>query len=165
MKRFRKPLRFVLCLLPVALLGGWCMAQMTFSTMDGALLEEAVRQLGSREALSAFLVGQTLLYAVVCGFFGYLLAEKEGLMRPFRFRRAETLRVLALSAALGAVLLIIVMFLIHAMKSAQKAKRLIEATEKDYLTGLYNRQYFFQYAYRAYRERPDAKTDAIVLNV
>lgn len=104
MKRFQKPLRFVLCLLPVALVGGWCTSQMTLSTMDGALLEEAVRQLGSREALSALLVLQTLLYALVCGFFGYLLAEKLGLMRPFRFRRMETRRVLTRSVALGAVL-------------------------------------------------------------
>ena len=103
MKKLRKPFRFTLCLLPVALVGGYFAAKMSLAGMDGALLEEAVRQLGSREALIAVTALQTLLYALVCGFFGYILAEKIGLMRSFRFRKDVTLRVLLISLLCGAI--------------------------------------------------------------
>lgn len=104
MKRLKKPLRFVLCLLPVALIGGWFTAQYSFSVIDKALLEEAVRQVGSIEILTAMTVAQTVIYAVVCGFFGYLLAEKTGLMKPFCFQKKETVRVMLVSLICGALL-------------------------------------------------------------
>ena len=103
MKKLRKPLIFTLCLLPIALLGGYFTAKMSLAGMDGTMVEEAIRQLGSREALIAVVVAQTILYALVCGFFGYILAEKIGLMRPFRFRKAETLRVVLISLFCGAL--------------------------------------------------------------
>lgn len=103
MKTIKKPLLFCLCLLPIALIGGWFMAQYSLSVMDPALMEEAIRQLGGRGIFLAVTVAQSVLYAVICGFFGYLLAETLGLMRPFRFHRTETIRVILISAACGAV--------------------------------------------------------------
>jgi len=55
--------------------------------------------------------------------------------------------------------------LVRSHRSVKKAKKLISATETDSLTGLYNRDYFFQYADRMYQESPDAPKDAIVLNI
>lgn len=103
MRNFRKPLLFVLCLLPVALAAGYFTAQYSLAIMDEAALEAAIRQMGSREGLVAVTVAQTVLYAAVCGFLGYLLAEKLGLMRSFRFRRAETLRAVLAALVCGAV--------------------------------------------------------------
>ena len=68
-------------------------------------------------------------------------------------------------AVAGAVLLVILALLVLNMRAARKAKKLISATETDELTGLYNRNFFFQYADRMYREHPDAPKDAIVLNI
>ena len=103
MKKLRKPLIFTLCLLPIALVGGYFTAKMSLAGMDGALQEEAVRQLGSVYAVLAVTALQTVLYALVCGFFGYILAEKIGLMRPFRFQKDVTLRVLLISLLCGAL--------------------------------------------------------------
>ncbi|MBR0367196.1 MAG: EAL domain-containing protein [Clostridia bacterium] len=66
---------------------------------------------------------------------------------------------------IAAVMLVILALLIMSMRSERKARRLISATEIDELTGLYNRNFFFQYANRMYRERPDAAMDAIVINI
>ena len=65
----------------------------------------------------------------------------------------------------GAVLLVILFLLFQNVRAVRKAKKLISATETDDLTGLYNRQFFFQYVNRKYREKPDAPMDAIVLDI
>ena len=65
----------------------------------------------------------------------------------------------------AAVLLVILFLLFQNVRAVRKAKKLISATETDDLTGLYNRQFFFQYVNRKYREKPDAPMDAIVLDI
>ena len=64
-----------------------------------------------------------------------------------------------------AVLLVISALLLQNMWAVRRARQLIAATETDGLTGLYNRDFFFQYANRMFRERPDTPMDAIVLNI
>ena len=103
MKKLRKPLILTLCLLPVALIGGWFAARSLLASMDEALIAEAIRQLGSLEVLQAVTVVQTVIYAAVCGFFGYIFSEKTGLMRPLGFEKAKVLRVILFSAVCGIV--------------------------------------------------------------
>ena len=64
-----------------------------------------------------------------------------------------------------AVVLAIFFLFMRSRRSEKKAKKLISATETDALTGLFNRDYFFQYAERMYREHADTPRDAIVLNI
>lgn len=63
------------------------------------------------------------------------------------------------------IVFVILFFLLRALHSEKKAKLLIRATETGNLTGLLNRDYFFQYANRAYRDHPETQRDAIVLNI
>ena len=71
----------------------------------------------------------------------------------------------AVIAVLAAVMLVILALMVRSMRSERKARRLILATETDDLTGLYNRDFFLQYAERLYREHPDKPMDAIVMNI
>ena len=103
MKRFAKPLRFTLALLPIAALAGWFSIQYQLRITDPAQLESLTAQLGSAEALIPIYVLQTVLYAAVCGFFGCLLAARLGLMRPLRFERLPLLRTLACGLVFGAL--------------------------------------------------------------
>ena len=64
-----------------------------------------------------------------------------------------------------AVLLIILFFMLRSMAAQRKAARLISATETDALTGLYNRDFFLQYAARMRQEHPDSPMDAIVVDI
>ena len=66
---------------------------------------------------------------------------------------------------MAVIVLLILFLLIRSRQSEKKAQKLIRATETDELTGLYNRDYFFQYAYRMYLGRRDIPRDAIVLNI
>ena len=65
----------------------------------------------------------------------------------------------------GAILLVILVLLLRSRKAEKKAARLISATETDTLTGLYNRDYFLQYASNLSRAHPDRAMDAVVLNI
>lgn len=67
---------------------------------------------------------------------------------------------------IGFLILAVILFLMfRSMKAEKKAKDLIAATEIDNMTGLYNRDFFLQYADRMYHEHPDTLMDAIVLNI
>ena len=73
--------------------------------------------------------------------------------------------MLVVLAAVAGVMLVIVLAMLRSMRAEKLAKGLISATEIDALTGLYNRDYFFEYANRIRRERPNVPMDAIVLNI
>lgn len=104
MTKYRKPLIFTLCLLPIAAVGGWFTAQMSIANMDEKALETAVQQAGSMETVLLVTTIQAVVYAVICSFFGYLAADKIGLIRPFRLDKKKTLITLLAGALCGIVL-------------------------------------------------------------
>ena len=71
--------------------------------------------------------------------------------------------------AIASAVLMTILFLMwrgmDAKKKASAEHRLITATETDELSGLYSRNYFYEYADRMYREHPEKPMDAIVLNI
>ena len=70
-----------------------------------------------------------------------------------------------ITVVIGAILLVILALMLRSMRKGRKAASLIRATERDELTGLYNRDYFLEYAGRMRREHPDKPMDAVVLNI
>ncbi|MBR3017149.1 MAG: EAL domain-containing protein [Clostridia bacterium] len=74
----------------------------------------------------------------------------------------------AVLASMTAVALLIITLLLHGIQAerrANKERQLISAVETDTLTGLYNRNFFFEYANRMHRETPEPIMDAVVLNI
>ncbi len=51
------------------------------------------------------------------------------------------------------------------MIELSEGRKLISTAEKDPLTGLYSRNFFFEYANRLFRYHPDTKMDAVVINI
>ncbi len=71
-------------------------------------------------------------------------------------------------AGASAVVMVILLLMWRSMEAEKKASaehRLVAATETDELTGLYSRNYFYEYAERMYREQPDRPMDAIALDI
>lgn len=64
-----------------------------------------------------------------------------------------------------AILLVILFLMLQSMQTGRKAASLIQVTETDELTGLYNRDYFLAYAGQINREHPEKHMDAVVLNI
>lgn len=104
MKNVKKALMFTLCLIPIAFIAGWFSTLYSMASIDEKTLETAINQVGSREMVILITALQIVVYAVVCGFFGYIIADKLGLIRPFRLAKKETLITLLVGAVGGLVL-------------------------------------------------------------
>ncbi len=68
-------------------------------------------------------------------------------------------------AVVGAILLALLAVMLRSIRAEKNAEKLIRVTETDELTGLYNRDYFLEYAGRLRREHPETQMDAVVLNI
>lgn len=103
MAKIKKPLRFALCLLPIAAVAGIFVSLYQMDVLPEAIIAEVSAQLGTGDALIVVGAVQSAIYALFCGFFGYILADKIGLWKPIRFERKALLVTLAVSAIGGIV--------------------------------------------------------------
>ncbi|MBQ8514478.1 MAG: CPBP family intramembrane metalloprotease [Ruminococcus sp.] len=97
----KKALLFCLFLIPAAAAAGIFTALYQFDVYDPAVLEQILSQIGGEGALIVMTAVQTVIYAVICGFFGYIIAEKLGLMRSFRFEKAKLIPALVITLVAG----------------------------------------------------------------
>ena len=117
--------------------------------------------------------GETQLYSILAKIIGLVPASTVNAALSYYIAKDSQVtlsdyiqdHLTAVLAVIAGVLLVILALLLRSIRAEKRAKRLISATETDDLTGLYNRNFFFQYADRMYRERPDAPMDAIVINI
>lgn len=103
MAKFKKPLLFALCLLPIAIVAGIFVGYYQLDTLADDVIAGLVAELGSTDLLIVIGAVQTLGYALFCGFFGYILADKLGLWKPIRFEKRSLLVTLAVSIVGGIV--------------------------------------------------------------
>ena len=103
MKKFRSPALFALALAPVALIAGILSAYYQLDMLDPAMVSEAIAQLGSKGALVAIAAVQTVIYAVVCGFLGHILATRLDLMKPLRITKKPLVATLTVSLIAGVI--------------------------------------------------------------
>ena len=117
--------------------------------------------------------GQTELYSILTRMVGMVPKSTVNAAMSYYFTEDAKLslgdfitdHLTVVMAAITVVVLVILTLMILNMRAVRMAKRLISATETDELTGLYNRNFFFQYANRLYHEHPEVPMDAIVLNI
>lgn len=100
----KKPLRFSLLLLPVVAVAAIFTVLYQFDLYDQATIALLVEQMGSLVLVLVISVIQTVLYGFLASFFGYILAEKLGLLRPLGFEKKALWITLVLAAATGVIL-------------------------------------------------------------
>ncbi len=103
MAEFKKPLLFALWLLPIAIVAGVFVGFYQLDIYSDEILAEVVAQLGSADLLIVIGAAQTVGYALFCGFFGYILADKIGLWKPIKFEKKNLFVTLAISLIGGIV--------------------------------------------------------------
>ena len=104
MSKFKKPFLFALCLLPIAIVAGIFVGYYQIETASEDIIKQAIDQLGSVELLIVISAIQAVGYALFCGFFGYILAEKLGLMKSFSFAKKSIVLTLIISVTSGIIL-------------------------------------------------------------
>lgn len=101
----RHALLRTLPLLPAGAIGGWFTGVYLYWDLYSAELRQMILdQLGSPLQFYLTAAIQYLVYTAVLGFFGWILAGKIGLDRPFRPEKTPMLRSLALGIGCGLLL-------------------------------------------------------------
>lgn len=101
MKKYKTPTLFALCLLPFAAVAGIFVSLYQLDAYPGEPLAELIAQVGSAEALVTVGTMQTIVYTLICGFFGCVLADRVGLWKPIRFEKRSLGTTLLLSVIGG----------------------------------------------------------------
>ena len=105
LNKYKKPLLFVLALVPVAIVGGYFTGVSGWAELTDAVKNQILAQTGNNLSLYYGITAlQALLYTLLFGFFGYLLSGKMGLMKPMRLERKPTAVTLAMTLFTGLVL-------------------------------------------------------------
>lgn len=107
---YKSAFKFVLIVLPFALVAGISLANYEIGT--GVITEEILSQVSKTTIISSITI-QTVLYAAICGFIGYLLADKIGLLRSFAWSGSYFKKALAGGAICG-ILFFVLDYLIFA---------------------------------------------------
>lgn len=101
-----KNLKFLLFLAFFGLVGGYFTALYSVESMDPTALEQTIAQVGSIEVLILITTLQSLLYAVVLGLIGKIIAEKVGLWREISFEAGPIILTAVASLIGGAIFIL-----------------------------------------------------------
>ena len=104
--KLKNALLFTLTLIPIAVIGGYFSNNYILDTYDPAMVEVLASQVGGTDMMAVITIMQTVLYAVFCGFVGYIITNKIGLHKPFTFQKKSLLTALGMGALLGGLLVV-----------------------------------------------------------
>ena len=90
-----------LVILPFAVIGGITVGIYTIEHSAPELIEAALAQLGSIQAMVMLTTIQTLVYSLFAWFAGYFIVDRLGLIKPFRFEKEILKKVCPVILVLG----------------------------------------------------------------
>ena len=92
-------------LVPVALVGGYFTGVYGWTELTDDVKSQILAQIGNNMSLYYLITTlQTLIYALIFGFFGYILSDKIGLMKPVRFAKKPIMSTVGMTLFTGLVL-------------------------------------------------------------
>ena len=99
-------LKLIVFLTVFGLVGGFFTALYTIESLDQAMIDEALAQIGNIDILIAVITMQSLIYAVLLGLIGKIIAEKIGLWRKISFE-SKPLIYTAIASVIGGMIFIL----------------------------------------------------------
>ncbi len=84
MKYVKENWIFLLVVLILCTIGGYFMALYSFSYVDPLVLEEGIKQVGSKEKLIIITMASVAVYAIIFGSVGVILSNKAKLWKKFK---------------------------------------------------------------------------------
>lgn len=100
-EKYKKALLFAAAILPAAVIGGLFTGIYTFEGYAESVRQQLYEQLGGYGQYLVIVVVQSTLYAAICGFLGYILAGKTGLLKPFALEKRKSAFAAALAVICG----------------------------------------------------------------
>ena len=104
-KKVKKALLFALALVPIAIVGGYYTGVYGWDELTDDVKGQILAQTGNNLSLYYLITTlQALIYALIFGFFGYILSEKTGLMKALRFEKKPMMVTIGMTLFTGLVL-------------------------------------------------------------
>jgi hypothetical protein len=94
-------LLFIAALSPIIIVACLLSTIYAFSILTDQIKSEMLESVGSYEFFILIGTIQATVIAFLCSFFGYILAEKTGLLKPFRFEKGRLIKTLVITIAGG----------------------------------------------------------------
>lgn len=91
LKKIKNPLLFTATMVPIAAIGGVFTIIYTMNSYGSTVRQELISASDGYMALLFSGALQAVIFTSICGFFGYILSDKTGLMRPFKFEKKPLL--------------------------------------------------------------------------
>ena len=105
LNKYKRPLLFFLALAPIAIVSGFFTGVYGWAELTDDVKSQILAQIGNNQSLYYLITTmQTLVYALIFGFFGYILSEKTGLMKPVRFEKKPMMVTIGITLFTGLVL-------------------------------------------------------------
>ena len=96
-------IKFLLVLFPFVAVGGFFTGRYVFASYSADLQQMVLEQMGSVNVFAVVSMVQAVMYAVVCGILGFIMAEKTGLLKPFAWKKDMLIKSVAAAAVCGVV--------------------------------------------------------------
>lgn len=91
LKKYKNPLLFAAVMVPIAAIGGIFTIIYTLNGNEPLVRQGLIDASGGYAVLLLSGALQAVVIAAICGFFGFILSDKIGLMRPFKFEKQPLL--------------------------------------------------------------------------
>ena len=139
MKYIKENWVFFLFMIIVCIIGGYFTTIYSLQTIDQNLLDEAVKQVGSKEVVIGITVLQISVYAIVFAGIGIILSNKIGLWKKFELNKKAMLSITIISVVGGLVLSVLDKYvfgaLIDGVSSFYNSKPTIEYVISSFTYG------------------------------
>lgn len=97
----KNAMKFILVVLPFVAIGGFFTGRYVYASYDEQTQELVLAQMGSVNTFGVITMVQSVMYAVVCGGLGYILADKTGLLKSFAFKKDMLIKSVVAAVACG----------------------------------------------------------------
>lgn len=99
--QIKKALQFAAVTIPIAAVGGYFTGKYAYASYTRDVQEILLSQVGSIQKLALVSMAQSILYAFICGFLGYLLADATGLLKTFQPEKEKLIKALVITIICG----------------------------------------------------------------
>ena len=89
MKYLKENWKFLLFIAIVGIIASYFAVIYTLKSVPDEVMEEAIKQVGSKEVVTAISAGQAFVYALLFGTFGIILSNKVGLWKKINFEKKK----------------------------------------------------------------------------
>lgn len=106
MKYIKEHYKFLLFILIMSIIGGIFESLYLLNEFDKTLIDEVIKQVGSRSVFILITTITVIIYGLICGIFGIILSNKIGLFKKFKIEKDVLTKTIIISIIGGIVMIL-----------------------------------------------------------